>query len=325
MNSDNRIDEENEPVEPEALSRLAGEAGLRAVKAAIRSAGEATGVSFDLLYNMARRESALDPSAKAKTSSAAGLFQFIEQTWLGAVKAHGAKHGLAEAATAITKSPSGKFTVADDVRRKEILNLRFDAAKAAALAGELVRENQASLERRLGRAVDAAEIYAAHFLGPAGAVKLLTAAPESEAAALLPGAAAANRPVFYDGVRPRSCAEVIASIAKSMGLGPVSAAPARRAIAPDAADAPLTYDLEIKSADAGRRLVQWSVAATGLERLRPGEISVDPASETQRATIGLSRLFALREEILRPTLAPLALAALQALDPTRIGDSRDRP
>ena len=55
------------------------------VEAAIRRASNATGVDADFLLKTARRESALNPSAKARTSSAAGLVQFIEQTWLGSV------------------------------------------------------------------------------------------------------------------------------------------------------------------------------------------------------------------------------------------------
>ena len=88
---------------PDALAKAAP----AAVTAALRKASAATGSSFELLYNMARRESALDPAAKAKTSSAAGLFQFIEQTWLGAVRNYGARHGLADAALAIEKSMGG--------------------------------------------------------------------------------------------------------------------------------------------------------------------------------------------------------------------------
>ena len=63
------------------------------VEAAIRRASNATGVDFDFLMKTARRESAFNPSAQARTSSAAGLFQFIEQTWLATVKQSGAEGG----------------------------------------------------------------------------------------------------------------------------------------------------------------------------------------------------------------------------------------
>lgn len=85
------------------------------------------------------------------------------------------------------------------------------------MAGELANENRMMLEGRLGRAATSADLYTAHFLGPSGAVKLLSAASSVKAADLLPQAAAANRNVFYDGERAKSVGEVVASIASSMG------------------------------------------------------------------------------------------------------------
>ncbi len=187
------------------------------VSGALKKASASTGVGFDYLYRVALRESSLNPSAKAATSSAAGLFQFIEQTWLGAVKAHGTRHGLGAEAADIVKGANGRFTVADPARRQAILDLRFDVEKASSLAAELARENKAALEGALGRAVDAAELYAAHFLGPRGARALLAADSAASAAALLPSAAAANRHVFYDGARERSVGEVIDSFRKTIG------------------------------------------------------------------------------------------------------------
>jgi soluble lytic murein transglycosylase-like protein len=64
------------------------------LQAAIRRAADATGVNFSLLVETARRESALNPNARAGTSSATGLFQFIDSTWLDMVRRHGADHGL---------------------------------------------------------------------------------------------------------------------------------------------------------------------------------------------------------------------------------------
>lgn len=188
-----------------------------AVSGALKKASEQTGVGFDYLYRVAMRESSLNPSAKAKTSSAAGLFQFIEQTWLSAVKKYGAAHGLGAYAADIETGQNGKLVIADPARRKEILDLRLDPEKAAALAGELARENRGLLETSLGRAVDAAELYAAHFLGPNGAKKLLSAKAGDSAASLLPAAAEANRHVFYDGERARSVSEVVDSFRRTIG------------------------------------------------------------------------------------------------------------
>jgi len=188
-----------------------------AISGALKRASATTGVGFDYLYRVAMRESSLNPEAKAKTSSAAGLFQFIDQTWLHAVKKYGAAHGLADFAADIETRPNGRLSVADDARRKEILDLRFDPEKAAALAAELARENKAALENGLGRAVDAAELYAAHFLGAGGATKLLSASSTASAAALLPAAADANRNVFFDGARARTVGEVIDGFRRTIG------------------------------------------------------------------------------------------------------------
>lgn len=189
----------------------------RGVVGAISEASRETGVGFDLLVNIARRESGFDPRADAATSSAAGLFQFIEQTWLGAVKAYGGEHGLEAYAGDIARGPDGRYRVADEARRREILDLRYDAQTSAALAGELTAGNKAGLERKLGRAVSPGELYAAHFLGLAGAAKLLSAPREASAAALLPEAAAVNAPVFFNRGAARSVGDVIASFDQTMG------------------------------------------------------------------------------------------------------------
>lgn len=64
------------------------------VLGAIQKASSSTGVDFAYLVNQAKAESNFNPSVKAKTSSATGLFQFIKSTWLDMVDKHGAKHGI---------------------------------------------------------------------------------------------------------------------------------------------------------------------------------------------------------------------------------------
>ncbi|MEK7266784.1 MAG: transglycosylase SLT domain-containing protein [Pseudomonadota bacterium] len=265
-----------------------------AVSGALKKASQSTGVGFDYLYRVAMRESSLNPSAKAKTSSAAGLFQFIDQTWLGAVKKYGAAHGLAAEAADIKIGDNGKLSVADPQRRKEILDLRLDPEKASALAGELARENKSALEGTLGRAVDAAELYAAHFLGAGGAKKLLSAGAHESAAALLPAAAEANRHVFYDGARARSVGEVIDSFRRTIGE-------AQGAIR-----------------DIGER-IEKSLAPL----LRETAIFNQPLERASFAPRPQTPGFEMKG------LSPLVLAVLQALDPRDIGkasifEARDR-
>src|SRR3546814_7949768 len=50
--------------------------------AAVQAASARTGIDFDYLVDVARVESRFDPTAKAPTSSARGLYQFTTQTWL---------------------------------------------------------------------------------------------------------------------------------------------------------------------------------------------------------------------------------------------------
>jgi hypothetical protein len=206
-------------------------APARPVVDAIRQGAEKTGVGFDYLLATAQRESALDPSAKARGSSATGLFQFIEQTWLGLVKAEGAKHGLGGYANAIAARSDGSLAVADPRLRQAILQLRQDPQVASVMAGSFTQRNREFLAGELGREPTSADLYTAHFLGPRGAVDLIRSAqrtPRRSAAADFPDAAAANRTIFYDGRgRARGSAEVYALLAANHGaMGEMGAAPA---------------------------------------------------------------------------------------------------
>lgn len=182
------------------------------VHRAIYNAASATGVDFNYLFNQARVESSLNPDAKARTSSATGLYQFIEQSWLGVVAKHGDAHGLDWAASAITRGQNGRYRVPDPAMRRSILDLRRDPDAAAAMAAEFASDNRDHLERRLGHAVEPVDLYLAHFLGAAGATKFLRnfdTDPGANAADLFPSAARSNRGVFFkrDG-SARSLAEV---------------------------------------------------------------------------------------------------------------------
>jgi hypothetical protein len=95
------------------------------VVSALRNAAAVTGSDFHYLLGTAMRESSLKPNAQSHTSSAAGLFQFIDQTWLGLVKDHGARHGLSGFAAAITKDAAGRYHAPDGMK-DAILSLRGD-------------------------------------------------------------------------------------------------------------------------------------------------------------------------------------------------------
>jgi len=198
----------------EALDPTAGTPD--GVRGALAQASHATGVDFGYLLATAQRESSLDPSAKSKSSSASGLFQFIEQTWLAALKAHGAEHGFAAQAADIETTASGKLTVADPAERKAILALRNDPGAAAMMAAELTRDSKDQLQKALGRQVSDGELYLAHFFGTTEAGRFIAAAsanPADAAATSFPSAAAANPSVFYGANgAPRTLAEVEAHL-----------------------------------------------------------------------------------------------------------------
>ena len=166
----------------------------------IQQASANTGVDFAYLMAQAAKESGFNPDAKSKASSAAGLYQFVEQTWLSVVRKHGAEYGLGDMASKIKVGDDGKLRVADQALRKQILDLRRDPEISAAMAAEHAADNKARLEAKLGHEVGSVDLYLAHFLGTSGATSFLRAMesnPNQSAASLFPKAAAANRTVFY--------------------------------------------------------------------------------------------------------------------------------
>ncbi len=182
------------------------------ITGAIRQAAQSTGISFEYLLTTAQIESNMNPSAQASTSSAKGLYQFIDQTWLGTMKQDGAALGLGQYANAISRSSDGHYEVSDPAMRAAILRLRNDPQASAMLAGALTRNNSTLVSSNIGRQPTNGELYIAHFLGADGAGKLINAAsgrPQTSAAAMFPNAAAANRSIFYDhSGRARSVGEV---------------------------------------------------------------------------------------------------------------------
>jgi hypothetical protein len=186
------------------------------INSAIWAASGATGTPFDFLLRTAIRESALDPTAKASTYSARGLFQFIDTTWLAMVKEEGPRYGLAQYAAAIDTTANGRYVVSDPAKRAEILKLRDDPGVSALMAGALASRNSDYLTASIGRQPTSGELYIAHFLGASGARKLISLAqnqPFVSAASAFPDAARANRPIFYkrDG-SARSAADVYAGL-----------------------------------------------------------------------------------------------------------------
>lgn len=202
------------------------------VAKAVQNASARTGVDFSYLLKQAQVESSFDTDVKAKSSSATGLYQFIDQTWLRMVKEHGAEHGQAGWANAITQGRDGRFHVADRGQRQTILNARTDAGFSALMAGEYAAENKQIIESKTGKQANATDLYMAHFLGAGGATTFLNALsdnPLQKADLIFPSAASSNRAVFYnaDG-SSRTLAQVYDRFAakfgteKSIGSSPSS-------------------------------------------------------------------------------------------------------
>lgn len=183
------------------------------VLSAVNTASAKVGVDAKYMLATAKIESSFNPDAKAKTSSATGLFQFIDQTWLGTVKKFGPKHGLEADAALITRDASGRWTVTDPAARARILGLRTNADTNALMGAEFTKENAEVLRGALGREPTHTDLYAAHFMGAGGATKFLAglAKNPNEAAAQYadPAAVAANTPIYFkpDG-SPRTAKEV---------------------------------------------------------------------------------------------------------------------
>lgn len=141
----------------------------------------------------------------AGASKAKGPAQFIPSTWLDIVSRHPAAFGLTDK------------DVKDDP--DAVLQLRGDVDASMIGAAIYAAENKQKVEAGLGRSIDDAELYMAHFLGAGGAttfLKAMASDPDSSAATLLPQAAAANPDVFYrKGGGERSVREVYGNIASS--------------------------------------------------------------------------------------------------------------
>jgi hypothetical protein len=187
----------------------------------LTSAGDRSGVDFDYLLQTAIRESSLNPKAKAQSSSATGLFQFIESTWLEVMKSDGPRLGYEAYAAAITVEADGDYVIRDKELREEVLKLREDPQIAADLAAAFTRNNGTYLHQQFGRMPSPGELYIAHFMGARGAEALFRAGlgdPDQVAATLFPRQARANPTIFYESGRPRTIREVYkALVAKHIG------------------------------------------------------------------------------------------------------------
>jgi len=281
------------------------------IQSAIARASQVTGIDFDYLLGQAQLESGLHAAARSGTSSATGLYQFIDQSWLGVVKKHGAENGLGWAADSITKTASGRYSVTDPATRQAILAMRNDPSVSSLMAAEHASDNKTALEASTGRAATGTDLYMAHFLGLGGArsfLSQLTSNPQRSGASMFPAAAHANHNVFYasDG-SARSLSEIYEKLSAKLDSSATTAGAI--GMASDTLDT-------FKGTQPGAAEFQLA-SATVLPG--NGESGGDDAATWAKATLdqinGTSRT--LQATLLRPTpttarLAYMMLASLGA-------------
>lgn len=131
-----------------------------------------------LIGHIIRVESAGNASARNPRSTATGLGQFIESTWLRMMRSY-------------------RPDLVVSLSQRELLDLRLDADMSRQMVRHLAQENEGYLRAR-GHAISAGRLYLAHFLGPAGADQALRAAPEQSVDSVM-GAAVVSANPFLRG------------------------------------------------------------------------------------------------------------------------------
>jgi hypothetical protein len=274
-----------------------------AVTGAIRQAAQATGTSFQYLLATAQVESGLNPQAGAATSSARGLFQFIDQTWLATIKQSGAALGYGQYAAAITQTASGHYQVSDPAMRSEILKLRNDPTANAVMAGAFTQANAAVLSAKLGRSPSEGELYIAHFMGVGGAARLISSAatdPTGSAASLFPIAARANTGIFYDRStgQPRTLAEVRNTLTARYDVAarahPSSSAVAQADMPPSAVQAAVSRTAAAAAASNSARAIPFShsVRTIPIVPSSAATAAATPVAAAVPDTAGMTNAFA---------------------------------
>ncbi len=186
------------------------------IVAAIRLGSMRTGVDFPYMMELAAAESSFDPSARAATTTATGMYQFKELTWLEAIMNYGSRYGLGHYASLVEEVPDKRGylrpQIGDPELLQRVLDLRLDPHLSAVFAGERVRASRRELSSTLAREPGRTDLYLSHFFGTSGAISFLRAMqedPQQIAGKVFPGPARRNRGIFQKrNDIPRTIAEV---------------------------------------------------------------------------------------------------------------------
>lgn len=129
----------------------------------------ARGTSFERLVDrIVSIETQGNPNAKNRHSTALGMGQFVDDTWLELIRAH--RREL--------------FTGRTD---KEVLTLRRSPGLSREMTRRFIERNATALAKH-GLPITPSTLYLAHFAGPAGAIAVLTSPGEADAATVIASA-----------------------------------------------------------------------------------------------------------------------------------------
>lgn len=218
-----------------ARARLDGKAYDAPTLAAgpIRMASDQSGADFTYMMKLAEAESSFVHNAKASTSSATGLYQFIEGTWSYMILNYGTKHGLGDFGAQVEtyKDELGRdqARIPNPLIRQALLDMRSNPQIAALFSADFQDENKAKEACYIDGTVTRTDLYLAHFLGPSDAVWFITQMQKDakqSAPDAFPEEANYNQSVFYETkrgaiIRDRSLQEVYDNFARKFQETPV--------------------------------------------------------------------------------------------------------
>jgi hypothetical protein len=156
------------------LEREDPAAGLAVSAVVKQTTGIESGAAIDTVVDrIIGVESDGDPNATNKRSSALGLGQFLDETWLDLIRAH-------------------RPDLSRGRSKDETLQLRRDANLAREITLRFTKQN-AEMLRKKGLPVTPGTLYLAHFAGGAGAVAILSALDDADAASVMANADVTGR------------------------------------------------------------------------------------------------------------------------------------
>ena len=167
------------------------------VASALQSASKRVDVPVNLLTAMAGVESTFNEGAKAPTTTASGLFQFINSTWESVVKRYWSKYGYPD------RKPD-----------------RMRAEDSAILAAAMMKHEGYPAALKAAGSVSITDIYLTHFLGPAGGASFIRSyqsKPNVEAATVTPDKVVkANMSIYYKGGQAQTFKQIYDSFSQKL-------------------------------------------------------------------------------------------------------------